>query len=84
MTKAKMIETLKLREAVHWTAYQNQREWCKQFYKDKPESEWTGIPNDALSIYMKEWCVTYDTLKLLEIEPYTWSERNVLIEQGKI
>lgn len=84
MTKANMIETLKLREAKQWTAYQNQREWCKVFFRDKEESEWSGIPQDALNIYMKEWSATFDILQLLKIEPYTWSERQQLIIESKI
>lgn len=84
MTKAKMIETLKLQEAKQWTLLEGQKAWCKVFYQDIPMSEWTGVVKDALTIYEKEWCATYDTLRLLEIEPYTWSERNVLIEQGKL
>jgi hypothetical protein len=85
MTKAKMIETLKLREAEQWTKVENQKAYLQAIHgEESTEKDWSEWGIRMLSNYTTDWHHTFEICKLLNVEPYSWSERQDLLTQEKI
>jgi hypothetical protein len=85
MTKAQIIEALKLREAKKWQALQDHETYCRLVNgDDSKEEDWMEFQISMKQRYTKEWFEINETLKELGIEAFTWSERQELINDNKL
>jgi hypothetical protein len=85
MTKAQMIGALKMQEAKQWTKVENQKEFCRSIHgEDSTEKDWSETSKGLLEIYTTEWHYTFEMCKLLKVEPFTWVERQTLINESKL
>jgi hypothetical protein len=84
LTKAKIIETLRLEEATKWERYQSNRETTQILVgREVPEKDWPDEYVKIVQMYSREWYAVHEILKLLEITPYSWSERYELKANNK-
>ena len=85
MTKAQMIETLRMKEARAWQKIQEHETYCRLVNGDDSKMEdWKDFQISMKHRFDKEWFEISETLKDLGLVAYTWSERQELITENKL
>lgn len=78
MNKAQMVKELKLMEAIKWDTYKEQERLSTLLCGTDDQEKWSSVHKEMMRTYAREWLVIHDVLKALEIQPFTWGEREKL------
>jgi len=85
ITKQNIIESLKLREAKNWEIYlEIQTELSSIYGIDYEKADLSIDEVRRLQRYTSKWMCINEILKELEIDAYSYSERDDLKKQGKL
>ena len=85
MTKAQLINELKMIEARAWKQYQDHQGYCQLANgPDVDPINWQEWQKNGMTRYSTEWCVVKGNLDALGIEPFNYNEVQELKKANKL
>lgn len=85
MTKAKLINELKMIEARAWKQVKDHEAYCIQTNgPDVDPKDWKEFQISMMNRYSVEWVVVKNTLEAVGIKPFDWTEVELLKQANKL